>query len=332
MATDRRAVSGKLATEYLSKFPSTSKTELARMLLRDHPRVFNSLDHARQMIRNYTGGKGALARQRYRNRIMPSKAVNPNIPVPSPIPEQFKWVDLPAGRWLVMGDVHIPFHDPRPIQAAVEAARKENVTGVILNGDICDNHRLSRFSKDPRLRDFGVEVEKTNEFLSYLRSKFPKGDILWKEGNHEVRYFHYLQSHAAELLNAPGFDYEERFDLDNIGVRYMRRNEMLRAGELIIIHGDEMFGGVGGVNPARLAFMKTLSCVLTSHFHRASEHTEPTLDGRTLVSFSLGCMCSIHPDYALINKWGWGFGILDTDGKNFDFRNKNIVGSKVYSS
>ena len=42
-------------------------------------------------------------------------------------------------------------------------------------------------------------------------------------------------------------------------------------------------------------------------------------------------MCDLHPDYARINNWNTGFGIVtkDDDGK-FEFENHKIINGKVF--
>ena len=83
------------------------------------------------------------------------------------------------------------------------------------------------------------------------------------------------------------------------------------------------------VNPARGLFLKGYECAIESHYHRTSEHTEPTLLDKVITTWSLGCLCDLHPDYAPLNKWNHGFGLLYIDDKGWKFVNKRIVQGEV---
>ena len=44
-------ISEQLTREYLEKYPTTSKLAIARLLFRDHPLIFNSVENARTRVR-----------------------------------------------------------------------------------------------------------------------------------------------------------------------------------------------------------------------------------------------------------------------------------------
>jgi hypothetical protein len=48
------------------------------------------------------------------------------------------------------------------------------------------------------------------------------------------------------------------------------------------------------------------------------------MNGDITTTWSLGCLCELHPAYLPINKWNHGFAIVDVDGNNFHVRNKRI--------
>jgi hypothetical protein len=50
-----------------------------------------------------------------------------------------------------------------------------------------------------------------------------------------------------------------------------------------------------------------------------------------VTTWSLGCLCELHPAYLPINKWNWGFGIVDIEkGGDFEVRNHTIYKGKVF--
>ena len=115
--------------------------------------------------------------------------------LPDPVEQSFPAYPLPhSGWWLVMGDVHIPYHDKKVVELAIKTAKQYSVKGVLLNGDILDCHELSRFDKTPDDPRYTTEVTMGREFLAWLHHQLPKASIVWKDGNHEERTINYLVS------------------------------------------------------------------------------------------------------------------------------------------
>jgi hypothetical protein len=99
-----------------------------------------------------------------------------------------------------------------------------------------------------------------------------------------------------------------------------------------VFHGDELPRGMASpVNPARGAFLRTLSSLLHSHLHRTSEHTERTMDDRIITCRTTGALCGLYPEYARINKWDHGFAtvVVSEDG-NYECELKRIIHKRVY--
>ena len=65
------------------------------------------------------------------------------------------------------------------------------------------------------------------------------------------------------------------------------------------------------------------------HHHQTSEHTETTLDGRTVTCWSTGCLSELHPDYARVNRWNHGFAFVETHRDQFTVSNKRIRNGSV---
>ncbi len=93
---------------------------------------------------------------------------------------------LPAGKWLILSDLHIPFHEPLPIESALQYGKDNKVTGILLNGDAQDCAAVS-FWPSVTKRNFDREVELFVDFLDLLKREFPKAQIVYKPGNHEYR-------------------------------------------------------------------------------------------------------------------------------------------------
>lgn len=214
-------------------------------------------------------------------------------------------IDTP-GNWLILNDVHIPYHDKRCIELAVADAKKRNTVGVLLNGDIMDCAGVSDHFREPNVTRLEDEIDKTIQFLKWLRSHFPQARIVYKEGNHEWRLPRYIANYAPELFGLKQLRLPNLLELDSLGVEWVADKRLIQLGKLSVVHGHEFRGG-GGVNPARWLWLRAGTSALCGHFHRSSGHDEQTLDRKVHSVWSVGCACFLYPQYDPNNKWvhGW---------------------------
>src|SRR5574337_871565 len=113
--------------------------------------------------------------------------------LPEPVDRSYHpFVIDDSGAWLVLSDVHLPYHDRQTIELAIRKAKRRRAAGVLLNGDILDSHELSSFDKDPTAPRYIAERDAGLAFLRYVRDRLPKARIVYKSGNHEDRLETYL--------------------------------------------------------------------------------------------------------------------------------------------
>jgi predicted phosphodiesterase len=331
-----RTLAGVLARDILLKFPQAPSRQLARMLRRDHPAVFSSIDAARVRICYYRGSQGVECREWAKRTIVPEAVRTPeqadaarSHTAKLPRSEASAWLPwvVPAGieRIAVLSDVHMPYHDLHAVETAVAEASKRRPQMVILNGDIMDCYQLSKWQKDPRRRRFKDELATAAAFLDYLGDWMPHAVIKWKLGNHEEWYWRYLEARAPELLGLPQFEPEAVFGLAARGAEIIGDKRIIHAGKLSIIHGHEYPAAVlSPVNAARGYFLRAKSSVLGGHFHQRSEHFEPDLRHKVLGAWSTGCLCDLHPEYARLNRWSHGWAFVEL-GKAGAFSVENLA-------
>lgn len=232
---------------------------------------------------------------------------------------------------LIIGDIHIPYHNIPALTLALKYGLENEVNTILLNGDIIDFYAISRFEKDPRKRNFGHEVLMTRQFLTTLRQLFPNAAIYYKCGNHDVRYDHYIMRNAPDLLGMNEFSFESLMKLDELNITFIPDKQIIRAGNLTILHGHELGQSVfSPVNIARGLFLRAKDNALCGHHHQASEHSEPNINGKLTTCWSVACLCELHPDYMPINKHHHGFAhvkVMDTG--EFEVSNYRIVNGKI---
>ncbi len=246
--------------------------------------------------------------------------------LPDPVPQSYEPFRIDtAGRWLILSDTHMPYHDKRTIMEAVGEAKRVGATGILLNGDILDCYQLSSHFKEPDKGRFKEEIEVGKAFLDWLRAQFPKARIVFKEGNHDERLRRYLAERAPALFGIDEVDLRNILGLANRGIEWVGDKRVIQLGKLPVVHGHEFRGG-GGVNPARWLFLRAVSTALCGHFHRTSEHNEQGLDMRLHGVWSVGCACFLYPQYDPNNKWNHGYALADVaaDG-TFQITNRKIL-------
>ena len=330
----KTSIKGDIVKSYIAKFPKATSKNLAQKIFKENGSVFSDMEDARSIVRYYRGAHGKESRRLVRN---PSIRDKKDIKLYYDLPEEYNEEVLPYkipkqyNKVGILSDLHIPYHSNEAIISALEFLKSKDVNCIILNGDVLDCYQLSRFEKDPRKRNMKHELEATRQFLDVLKKHFPKTKIVFKIGNHEVRWMKYMVTKAPELLDIDEFRLDVLLRFGERNIDFVHSSQMIMVGKLSVLHGHELVGGVGGVNPARTMFLRTNESLLVGHFHRTSSHTETSLSGRMTTTHSTGCLCYMHPDYMPYNKWNYGFAYVEVlPSGEYHLQNLRIDKGKVY--
>jgi predicted phosphodiesterase len=319
-----------LARTYRNKHGMEMPTlKLARIMLREQPESFKDLEDARYFLRAIEGKvkKGHIKI----THPIEHRSKNPYKLPDSDETEFEPYIIKGHKRIAIFSDIHVPYHNIPSLTAAIAFCKKEKPDALLLNGDTIDCHRLSRYTKDPKKRNFKLELD-TFKALFEVFKKELKCKIYFKLGNHEERYENFLYEKAGELVGIEEFTFENIIKARANGIEIIGDKRPMKLNSLWGIHGHEYVGGISApVNPARGLFLKSKVSCFQGHNHQTSEHTEPTLSGKMVTTWSLGCMSELHPAYMPLNKWNHGFAIVDlADNKeDFEFRNKRIFNGKI---
>lgn len=93
-------------------------------------------------------------------------------------------ITMKSGKILVCSDIHIPFQDDKAVNAFLKYCKKVQPAKIVLNGDIMDFFRLSRFTKGEG-RNPLQEITMCRKFLKSLKELCPSSEIYYVIGNHE---------------------------------------------------------------------------------------------------------------------------------------------------
>ena len=326
--------SGEIAKEYLKRFPNTPSLTLAKKMYSENKQMFKDIDDARQKIRYHRGQKGSYSRNHIKNKELFKEAGsnNPFDFLPESHADQFEPFYIKQSKTLIISDLHFPYHDNKAIELSLKYGLNKKVDCVLINGDLIDFAGISRHEKDWRQRSINEEFESVRGFLKGLRKLFPKARIVFKYGNHDERWEKWMFLKAPEIFDCSDFQLEILLRLGELKIEVVKDKRPIRIGKLTVLHGHEMTGGSGGVNPARATFLKTLESVIVGHYHKTSQHTEASMFSEVYSVNSTGCLCGMNPHYMPINKWNHGFAYVELDVKTgeYELHNLKIIKGKVY--
>ncbi len=208
-----RTKARELAVEACRKHPEDSSLMLARMLRKNHPLHFASVERARDIVRICRGQKGA-AKRHQADTPTESKKPGHQKQMPASLADPFEpFIMDGCQRVGIVSDIHVPYHSERAWEAAMRKLAENECDGILINGDFCDFYRISRYEKDPGARSFADELRMCIEGLEWIRAWFPKARIVLKEGNHEERWDHFIWTRAPELYNVEACRIQELLKL-----------------------------------------------------------------------------------------------------------------------
>lgn len=323
-----KQIKGELCLEYLRKYQSISARKVAEKLCNDFPGEFMDIENARNMVRYYRGSIG----DKNRGHISESDHV-PRVVVPRDDAHDMSPYVIPDDAWpiLAAGDVHLPYHDQEAVEIMLERAMEIKAKTLLIAGDWMDMYQVSRFQKDPRMRNVKQEISMFNDLIDEIRRVLPKTKIIFKVGNHEKRFDDYIMNNAAALYDLEEMRLENVLKLKERGIDYVKSMRTMRFRHLNIIHGHEyVFSISNPVNPARGLFTRAKKSTMCFHHHRTSEHTETTITGEVITCWSVGCLCDLKPEYMPLNSWNLGFAeIYGDDGEDYHVNNRRIVNYRL---
>lgn len=322
----------KLAREICEEFKQTPTRTLARMLV-ERSKDYGEIDFNKAYDRiRYQRGNCKQGKENNKNIVKHEKGIKP-MPMPKPKKEMEGWEvkKLRARKILVLSDIHVPYHDETALGLALDAGVEAGCDAVLLNGDFMDFFSVSRYASDPTQRNLIEELAMGKKMLAYIRERFAGAQILWKLGNHEERWDHWLWNKAPEVYGLEAFSIEALMEVKKYNVRVVRDMMPIGVNKLMILHGHEYrFAISNPVNPARGLYMRAKVASMMGHLHQTSEHSEADLNGKVVTTWSLGCLCQLRPRYAPLNKWNHGFAIVDTTGDDdFAVHNYRIYRGRI---
>jgi hypothetical protein len=300
------------AQEIVTEFPKASTRQLGMMLFEKYPLVYKNAEDARMAVRKRRGASGKHDRPYATSQPSPFSALKNKLPRSYSLRNAKPYRITGSKRTLIFGDTHFPYQCNQAIHAMLSDAVHQDITGILINGDLGDNHWSSDFDKEPNAVKFVSEIETIIKFLEYLRKVFPDLPIWFKFGNHCERHEKFLFRKCEHLFGHSNFKLESILELERLKIKWIKDKRRVLIGKLNVLHGHEYRGGFGRpVNPARWILLRSKTNVLANHFHVQSTDSQRSIDGETKAAWTIGCLCDLNPPYNPYNEWTHGYAIVE---------------------
>ena len=210
---------------------------------------------------------------------------------------------LKDGIIIIGSDIHIPFHDEKAVKAFVDYCKDIQPQAIILNGDVLDFYKLSRFVKGEGRNPY-EEITECQELLKDIKSNCPNSEIYYIIGNHETRLTTYVLNNAPHLASLV----EDVFSIiktSEIGVKGCA--EVVVNDNFVCTHG-KLLGSKAGLSAIK-EIEKHYMSGASGHTHRLAKFITRKAR-RKFVWLETGCLCNLNPEYVQDPDWQQGFAVI----------------------
>jgi len=221
-------------------------------------------------------------------------------------------------KWLICGDFQIPFHDRKCVDELVKFVERERPHLVIFNGDITDFYSLSKYTKNPQMKQetqLYDELKLEAQIYERINRASPTTKIVKKVrgGNHEYRLFSRTYTQVPEISDFVYLEkmlhnvcYEENIPINIL----ISENINDYLGKLSIKHVGSLTKYGANKNIENTSYSQAVN-----HSHRlviiVTKHKD---SGEVIFSLECGCMCKDPQGYRSdvgVHR-GFMYGILNT--------------------
>lgn len=219
-------------------------------------------------------------------------------------------------QWVVIPDLHYPYHDPDFVALTEEIVKMTKCTGIVQLGDALDFFQISTYPKDPARKnsiheDMLLYSEQIDRWVK-IGGKHLKY-FYQLEGNHCYRLSRYISTKAPEVYaiikSVPAvLEFPERNRGGEIRFRWFDYSkwDACKIGQTVLHHGFYFDRHVAVNN------LKRYPCnFIQGHTHRYQYATD---GDRFSVSLGHGSKASVTTHVPTPCDWQSALGILHVDG------------------
>lgn len=228
---------------------------------------------------------------------------------------------------MIISDVQYPYHDPTVLAKLLHVARTYQPDQIIQIGDGIDFPQVSQWSKGTAGEYADTLQEHIDGYrrdvLAPLREAVPQANVVWIEGNHDLRLREFVKKYAAPLTNLRALEVENLFDLQGLDISY-ERGPLRVATNTLVVHGHESGGYCASASAWDAKFQKRYGSeknVIFGHTHQPFLITRAFgYSGKVSPRFTMNVGSIMDPVAATYVKdgsvsWQQSFAWLEDDGK-----------------
>jgi predicted phosphodiesterase len=301
----------KLIFDYLKQFPNTATLTLSKKIYKDHPANFTNVEHIRNLIRYYRGTKGKKDKKTAQSHIDYFEKLKSELPKGETEKVEPYYLPKDRKKVLIISDIHLPYHDDKALFQALKFGLDNEVDTIYINGDLLDFALISKYENNTTKHSIKYELDCAKVFLNGLREMFPTALIIYKYGNHDLRFDKWIRLKAPELLDIEHIMLSEILGLRELDIIQLDSLQWCYMWEYVVLHGHELPMKSGGVNPARATRLKLNRPAIIGHFHRMNRDIATIMGKEQYSVYSNGCLCDLSPAYMPINDWNHSCILLD---------------------
>lgn len=228
---------------------------------------------------------------------------------------------------MIIPDIQYPYHDSLALAKLIKVAKEHQPDQILQIGDGIDFPQVSQWSKGTAGEYTDTLQEHIDgyrtEFLGPLRESVPGAELLWVEGNHDLRLRDFVKKYAAPLGPLRALEVSSLFGLDELAIKY-ERGPVRVATNTYAIHGHESGGYCASASAWDAKFAKRYGSdknFLFGHTHQPFLITRAYgYAGKVTPRFTMNAGSIMDPVAATYVKdgsvnWTMSFGWLTDDGK-----------------
>jgi hypothetical protein len=223
-------------------------------------------------------------------------------------------------RILIYSDPHFGMHDTVALNAFLRSTPEIPCDLILSMGDNLDFYGLSTFSKNPQLltQSLQSEIDSYSGFIESLNAltKVPKLSLI---GNHELRYFRYLETNPY-LYAVRDYSLDRLLKIEEYNFLPLVSEIMINPSDdiyspdpaLILIHGTKA-SKHGGISARTQSEDYGYTSLGVGHTHKLSVVMRRTLRGQ-VTSFECGTLSTLNPEWQRYPNYNQGFMYVEVEG------------------
>ena len=206
---------------------------------------------------------------------------------------------------VLIGDLHVPYHDERALMAALNFVDDVKPDTLIDVGDFLEFKCFSRHTRKSLPDGTVAESQDAgNQVLDIITGAMKPTAIL--EGNHDAHITRFILNHAPQFHGLGQIEVPSLLGLDERGIRWVPIDDQrdYTWGGVNIHHGYST-----GQNHINNSLRTNPRNQVYGHVHKRGLGSSVRFGGRQFSAMSLGCLCKPWPDWKRGRPSDWNQGI-----------------------